>query len=296
MLMRWIRQSFDLKQATTRLTNDKDLANVLRLLRDGARHYYGLAGEELPILLADAHAVVIETGNVLQAFAVVGFFVEYTSWLRVIALAKGLDIAPTTTMLLENLHATLRTRGLRHIFYSGDDAADSWLISLLRKNGYILDTEVIVYEKRTMTIPARGNQMVYIRPVEPSDLFDIIELDRICFEAHWTKDDATVNAAIHEKSFFIVAELGTRIVGYAHVTTHFGGRLLHLVRIAVDPLYRGQGVGIRLLSEVITFARSQQSHVITLNTQSYNKRAQQLYRWFGFVSTGERQPVMRYDL
>jgi ribosomal protein S18 acetylase RimI-like enzyme len=110
------------------------------------------------------------------------------------------------------------------------------------------------------------------------------------------KDDTTLGQAITEGTFFVVGELGGRTVGYAYATSHFGGRLLHLVRIAVDPRKQGRGIGVRLLAEVIRFAQEQQAHIVTLNTQAYNTRAQRLYQWFGFTDSGERQPVMRYDL
>jgi len=82
------------------------------------------------------------------------------------------------------------------------------------------------------------------------------------------------------------------VVGYAYATTHFGGRLVHLVRIAVEPTRRGQGVGVRLLADLTAFAQDSGASLITLNTQAYNRSAQRLYEWFGFHSTGERQIVL----
>jgi ribosomal protein S18 acetylase RimI-like enzyme len=85
-------------------------------------------------------------------------------------------------------------------------------------------------------------------------------------------------------------------VGYAYATSHFGGKLVHLVRIAALPQYQRKGVGARLLAEVIKFAQRQNADLVTLNTQSYNEHAQRLYRWFGFAPNGESQTVLRYDL
>ena len=81
-----------------------------------------------------------------------------------------------------------------------------------------------------------------------------------------------------------------------HATSHFAGRLMHLVRIAVLPQYRGQAIGVRLLADVVEFARVRGADLMTLNTQSYNTEAQRLYEWFGFRRTGERQAILRFDL
>ena len=72
--------------------------------------------------------------------------------------------------------------------------------------------------------------------------------------------------------------------------------LFRSVRLAVRPQAQGQGIGVRLLAEVVAFARQQNADLLTLNTQAYNHRAQMLYEKFGFLLTDESQPVLRYDL
>ncbi len=296
MSMRWLRRDIDLTHATVRLSTRDDITSVSRLFRDGARRYYGLMADELPTLLAHAHGSILEYGNEIQGAAITGSFINHAVWLRGVVLARGIPISAGLESLLTPLHESIYDRGMYHIFYAGDEASDIWLIPALRRYGYVQDTSVIVYEKRFLHIPSFGNADVAIRPALPSDLRTIITLDRACFEVQWMKDDTTLGQAITEGTFFVVGELGGRTVGYAYATSHFGGRLLHLVRIAVDPRKQGRGIGVRLLAEVIRFAQEQQAHIVTLNTQAYNTRAQRLYQWFGFTDSGERQPVMRYDL
>jgi ribosomal-protein-alanine N-acetyltransferase len=166
---------------------------------------------------------------------------------------------------------------------------------LLQKYHYCTNTEVLVYEKHNLSIPDRGNLYVQVRPATDVDLVEILRIDRRCFEPHWTKDDIVLGPAIHDGPFFIVAELGRRIVGYAYATSHFSGRLMHLVRIAVDPPFRGGRIGIRLLAELTDYANRQGAQLISLNTQAYNLAAQRLYHWFGFAPTGERMPVLHYS-
>jgi ribosomal protein S18 acetylase RimI-like enzyme len=190
----------------------------------------------------------------------------------------------------------LRTTGLRYIFYAGDEDTDTWLLPALRQTGYTIDTTVVVYEKHDFSVPDEGNTQIALRPARADDLPALVELDTLCFEAHWTKDETLLHEALTERGLFAVALAGEQIVGYAYATTHFGGRLVHLVRIAVHPQQRRHGIGARLLAAVVHYSREQQADLITLNTQSYNERAQQLYRWFGFVRNGEYQTVLRHNL
>lgn len=294
--MRRFRQSLDLSQTSVRLSNEHDLASVARLFRDGRQRYYGLLGSDLPVLLAAAHAIVIEAQSSLWGVALVGWRADRAIWLRGVALSNGLDVPSGLTMLLPPLHAEMRARGIQHLFYAGDEASELWLNPQLRLYGYVPNTEVVVYEKRKLDIPSWGNQEVIVRAARISDLEAIVALDQSCFEPQWTKDDLALHTAITQGPLCIVAALDEQIVGYAYATSHFGDRLTHLVRIAVLPEWQGHGIGVRLLAEVIAFARLRGATLVTLNTQLYNVQSQRLYRWFGFHKTGERQVVLRYDL
>lgn len=294
--MRLFRRSLDLTQMTVRPADPSDLGEIARIFRDGARRFYGLNATDLPALLASSSSIVITIGAELYGVVVSGWQAGDTTWLRGLALGEGIDLSVGIATLLNPLHEDLRHRSVRRIYYTGDDTTESWLDPLFTRFGYVPDTEVVVYEKRDLECPSTGNREVRVRPALTGDLEAIVALDRLCFETQWTKGDLVLGPAIEQGQFFVVAELGDAIVGYAYATAHFGGRLIHLVRIAVDPRLRGMGIGVRLLAEVVDLARNQRAHTVTLNTQSYNLHAQRLYRWFGFLPTGERQPVLHFDL
>lgn len=273
------------------------MPRISRLLRDAGRRYYSLSGNELPLLLTTGgSAVVLEADTDLWGFAIAGWRTNHVTWLRCLTLAKGLETQVGIDKLIHHLHQALREQGVQHIFYAGDDTADTWLLPGLQHYGYVADTTVVVYEKHNVYIPTTGSESIAIRPARASDLHALVDLDSQCFESQWTMHESTFRAAMGEHAFFIVGHVNDQLVGYAYATSHFGGRLVHLVRIAVDPRQRRRGIGARLLAEVVTFARQQRADIITLNTQSYNERAQYLYRWFGFMPNGEYQMVLRYDL
>lgn len=65
---------------------------------------------------------------------------------------------------------------------------------------------------------------------------------------------------------------------------------LHVVAMWVDPAWRGQGLGRRLLDAVVVWAgeRGLRCHLdVTLG----NDAARRLYERYGFVATGETEPL-----
>lgn len=294
--MRLFRRSLDLSLADVRPATLDDLGAISRLLRHGAHHYASYPYPHLPSLLAGAPAVVLSTGREVWAAALASWNVQGASWVRAFCIGDGLLVGPVFDALLPLFHDRLRAQHVQAVFYAGDEAADLWMQPGLAARGYVRETDVVVYEQVTLEAPSTGSTAARVRRAEAVDLPDVLAVDRACFSAHWTKDDQVLGQAIFEAPFFVVAELEGRVVGYAFATSHFGGRLVHLVRIAVLPELQGQAVGVRLLAEVVGFARGRGAGTLTLNTQAHNLRAQRLYEWFGFHRTGEQQTVLRFDL
>ncbi|MBX0327709.1 GNAT family N-acetyltransferase [Oscillochloris sp. ZM17-4] len=294
--MRLFRKSYDLSRAAARPVHADDLNRVSRLLRDGGRRYYGLSGSELPSLLGAGQGTVLAIGDEIIAVALVSWPADHICWLRSLALAEGVDLRAGIAALLTALHTDLARRQVAAVYYAGDEAADSWILPELLAQGYAQDTEVVVYEKRDLDIPSFGNPDVRVRAATGVDMAEVLRLDYACFEPQWTKDDGIFGPAILSGPLFLIAEIDDQVLGYAYATSHFGGRLIHLVRIAVEPRRQGSQIGVRLLAAVISFASAQGATMITLNTQAYNAHAQRLYRWFGFAPTGERQCVLRRQL
>jgi ribosomal protein S18 acetylase RimI-like enzyme len=294
--MHLFRRNLDPSEASPREATDRDLTPISRLLRSSTRRYMGFPSSELPGLLAGAPTMLLVAGDELWAAAIGGWRADTVSWLRGLVLANHLPVAGGLDHLLPPFHALLRTRGLRTLFYAGDEAADAWLQPLLIERGYAPDTTVVVYEKRGMDVPTTGNPAARVRHAQAVDLPAVLAIDRACFDPQWHKDEGIIGPSLLESPFFIVAELEGAPAGYAFVTTHFGGRQVHLVRIAALPAYRGTGLGARLLAEVVGYARSLGADSISLNTQTHNAAAQRLYERFGFRRTGEQQQVLRFAL
>ena len=63
------------------------------------------------------------------------------------------------------------------------------------------------------------------------------------------------------------------------------GKNIHLVKLGIfiaEPLYRDKGIGKQAIQQMITMAKSDGIHVITLNVRVENVRARKLYTICGF--------------
>ncbi|RRR71712.1 MAG: GNAT family N-acetyltransferase [Candidatus Viridilinea halotolerans] len=291
--MRLFRKSVDLSRATPRILTPADLPVVSRLLRDAPRRYYGLSSGDLVPLLEAQQGIGLELGQEICALAMLGWPIAATCWLRALALAEGVEVQAGVAALLAALRPVLAARDMQSLFYAGDEGSDGWLVPLLKQAGFGVETDVLVYEKRRLDWPTLGPERVQIRPAALVDLAEVLRLDQCCFEPQWVKDSLIMRDALAQGPYFMLAEQDGALLGYAYATTHFQGRLVHLVRIAVAPEQRGLGIGVRLLADLVGYAKQLPAHVLTLNTQAYNARAQRLYHWFGFRPTGEAQQVLR---
>ena len=121
-----------------------------------------------------------------------------------------------------------------------------------------------------------------------------------------TQDDAEAVAAIEEKSFavpwkrddfwreaknelasYIVGVLDGKIVAYAGAWVSFNQA--DVMSVAVDPEYRGQGLGTLLFGELIRVVKARGATAITLEVRPSNTAAIKLYESFGLRSVGRRR-------
>ena len=131
------------------------------------------------------------------------------------------------------------------------------------------------------------------------------ETTRLTFRA-MTQDDADAVAEIEEKSFampwkredfwreatnelatYIVCELDGKIIAYAGAWVSFNQA--EVMSVAVDPEFRGQGVGTILFGELIKAVKARGATAITLEVRPSNEAAIKLYKSFGLRSVGRRR-------
>ena len=279
-----------------RLLSNYDLSLVLRLLNTSEYIYQRFTPEELPMLLKHYPAVGMFNGDSMRGFLLSQTVNPPAAWIGGFGVSwtESREYTSLLEMLLEQLSKHVIKRGVRYLYYSGNDIQNDWLRDVLLVRSFALHRLLYAYDKYDYSIPSTGNPDVKLRPVEKRDIPALLAIEEACFEDFWRYDAFSFEDIAATHPYFVVAELNGKVVGYQFnaLEDEFG----YLVRIAVHPSVNGQGIGVRLMSEAITFF--QQAHVlrIMLNTQDDNVRAHRLYEWFGFVRINQTGFVLRKAL
>lgn len=122
--------------------------------------------------------------------------------------------------------------------------------------------------------------MVVIRPAK---LFDIPEVMRIEGDSFRERYPRGIFLTFLDRNpdTFLVAEYNGKVIGYvmAYLRPDLEG---HIMSIAVDPAYRGNGIGSALLTEAIERLIKKGARYIGLEVRVSNQGAIRLYQRFGF--------------
>jgi ribosomal protein S18 acetylase RimI-like enzyme len=130
---------------------------------------------------------------------------------------------------------------------------------------------------------------VTIRKIEESDYLVLISLFKefALFEKLPEKMTNSVEQMLREKEYltgFVAVNTADEIVGYA--TYFFGyytwiGKSLYMDDLYVRPNFRGVGVGTKLISEVIAFAKAEKCKKLRWQVSEWNQPAIDFYKSLG---------------
>jgi ribosomal-protein-alanine N-acetyltransferase len=294
--MPFFRRPFDRRQTLVRPAAQHDASALLALSRHAFRRYLTSSADEFIHLVDVEPTAVLEYDGRVVAVAQVGWRMPPNAWLRSVIVDGRVEPSYALPLVVPQVHRLLSVRGVSAVYITLDDWTTHWLQAPLEAIGYRHVMDVLSYEKVGMDLPGMGNQAITVRRARAEDLAAVLRLDATCFPTPWGKGEEILAPALMSAPYFSVAEWSGSIIGYTYVTVHQVGLHAHLVRIAVDPLYQGKSVGVRLLAEVVRFCQSRRIDLLTLNTQDYNASAQRLYERFGFQRTNEQQTVLGIDL
>jgi GNAT superfamily N-acetyltransferase len=132
---------------------------------------------------------------------------------------------------------------------------------------------------------------VTIRKIEESDYLVLISLFKefALFEKLPEKMTNSVEQMLREKEYltgFVAVNDVDEIVGYA--TYFFGyytwiGKSLYMDDLYVRPDFRGAGVGTKLISEVIAFAKAENCKKLRWQVSEWNQPAIDFYKSLGAI-------------
>jgi [ribosomal protein S18]-alanine N-acetyltransferase len=285
-----------LKSEQVRLLTSHDLPLVQRLLNTSEYIYQRFMLEELPLLLKHYPTVGIFNGTSLQGFLLSQTVNAPCAWIGGFGVSWTESRSYTNLLdtMLAYLAKSLIARGVRYLYYSGNDIHNDWLRDILLPREFVPYRLLYSYDKFDYSVPTKGNTQVRVRPIERGDIPALLAIEEACFEDFWRYDALSFEDIAATHPYFVVAELNGKVVGYQFNALE--GEFGYLVRIAVHPSVSGQGIGARLMSEAIDFFKKAKVLRIMLNTQDDNTHAHRLYEWFGFVRIQQVGFVLRKQL
>jgi glutathione synthase/RimK-type ligase-like ATP-grasp enzyme/ribosomal protein S18 acetylase RimI-like enzyme len=120
------------------------------------------------------------------------------------------------------------------------------------------------------------------------DLSSIQKLETQCFALHRQSNRRSLRLSITSKGQEVilleeVTSNGNRIIGSAAVWFH--KKTLRLFSIAINPDFRGTGMGQKLMQYIIDFAKNNSYTQISLEADSNNANLLKWYEKFGFLRT-----------
>lgn len=275
--------------AGVRLAQTSDSQALLRLLRSTYRiHVHADWRQPVDWLGADTFVVQAGSNGRLQACLAVIADPPPAAWVRVAAVSSEVA-APSALLaaLWSSVAATLRRQGIREV---GWLAANPWLDELAPELGFQAVTAIETYHKPDLVVPTQPTANCLVRPLRLGDLPGLVALEAAAFDPLWRHSLEGLRRGWEESFSFDVAEVGKELAGFQY-SVAMSDDEAHLVRLTVNPVLQGQGIGGALLAHAIDGYRLAGLHSVSLNTQVDNLPSQRLYRRFGFEATGQRFPV-----
>lgn len=127
---------------------------------------------------------------------------------------------------------------------------------------------------------------VRMEPLSEAHLPQIMEIEGKSHSAPWSEPSFRKELD-HPHSEFVVAVKDNHVIGYA------GEWILadeaHVTTVAVDPDYRRQGLGQKLMEELLARAKDRGAVCSTLEVRVSNASAIALYEKLGYVRAATRK-------
>ena len=125
-----------------------------------------------------------------------------------------------------------------------------------------------------------------ITKMDASHVTQVAALEKLCFSDPWS-ENSVASELNNPLSLWLVALDGERLAGYVGSQTVMDES--DMMNLAVHPDYRCQGIGSRLVDELIKELKKIGSQRLTLEVRVSNEPAKRLYDELGFSEIAVRK-------
>ena len=126
-----------------------------------------------------------------------------------------------------------------------------------------------------------------IGAMTPGDIPTVTRIERASFSTVWPSDAFYNELNTNKVAHYFVGRIGDCVVAYGGIWVILEDS--HITTIAVDPVYRGKGLGEVMLLHLIDQAIERGAAWLTLEVRESNVVAQQLYKKYGFTTVTMRR-------
>lgn len=128
---------------------------------------------------------------------------------------------------------------------------------------------------------------LHLRPLAPSDLEQILELDRLCLGGLWSEGGYMREIESDRSDLWVLEADQQSLIGWACLWSVLDEA--HITLLAVAHSYRRQGLGQYLLWAMLQAAQHREMSWAALEVRVSNSLAINLYEKFGFKLIGHRR-------
>lgn len=124
------------------------------------------------------------------------------------------------------------------------------------------------------------------RLAERKDIVEMLAIERDVYsgETPWTFSHFEHEIAKSENSFFVVAEISGKVIGFIGTRVNAPGDHAHITNLAVSSSYQRQGIGGTLIKQLLNLMTLLGKTQMTLEVHRENTKAQGIYRRLGFAT------------
>ncbi len=133
---------------------------------------------------------------------------------------------------------------------------------------------------------ARPPVRVRIEPLSLGDLDAVQRIEALSFSVPWPEQAYRSEIQANRLASYLVAKVEGEVVAYGGIWLMVDEA--HVTTVAVDPGWRRQKIGARLLLALLDVALARGAHEATLEVRLSNLPARRMYESFGFRPVGLR--------